>query len=459
MASILDLMNHVQQQGEMGRARGKETALGRLMAQGYQQGGDRSQLLGQIAQVSPQAAPAAQQSFNDDDHARMERVGQMAGMLLSAPPQARASLYAQQIVPAMHQLGMGEGLPPDWSDDLLPSVQGIYQQLGGGGSAATGVQSTYVDAQGNRVAIMRDGSTQLLGQNAPNNQIIDTGNGFFGVNKGNLQAAPVMTGGAPGEVPFSIDPSLPPEVQAAIRSDPRAGSAGGIPEQLRSAPKPQQAPTGYRYEGDQLQAIPGGPADPAVQSRGNDNGRNYVITTGPDGTIYRVNKLTGQADAVQGAQGGGASMANLGFKKDQLAVQKGVGANQIERGLQRLETAVDTLSKNKLFDGGPLDQYVLGPTKIGQEMEQAGGTILPALTALTRVPGVGSQSDWEGRLNMLQIPSVKFAPEVNRRAITGLRAFVADLKAAYQRAGIPFPDDASGAAPKAAGGWSIEAAD
>jgi hypothetical protein len=250
MASILDLMNHVQQQGEMGRARGKETALGRLMAQGYQQGGDRSQLLGQIAQVSPQAAPAAQQSFNDDDHARMERVGQMAGMLLSAPPQARASLYAQQIVPAMHQLGMGEGLPPDWSDDLLPSVQGISQQLGGGGRAATGVQSTYVDAQGNRVAIMRDGSTQLLGQNAPNNQIIDTGNGFFGVNKGNLQAAPVMTGGAPGEVPFSIDPSLPPEVQAAIRSDPRAGSAGGIPEQLRSVAKPPAPPTQLQVNAD-----------------------------------------------------------------------------------------------------------------------------------------------------------------------------------------------------------------
>ena len=62
---------------------------------------------------------------------------------------------------------------------------------------------------------------------------------------------------------------------------------------------------------------------------------------------------------------------------------------------------------------------------------------------------------------MLQIPSARFSPEVNKRAITGLRQFVTDLKAAYQRAGIPFPEDANAVDVPAtgSGAWSIEAAD
>jgi hypothetical protein len=165
----------------------------------------------------------------------MQRVGQMAGMLVNLPPEARAQAY-RGIVQQLHSIGLGDGLPDQWVDSLLPYAQ----QLAGIGGGSNGVQSTYIDAQGNRVAIMRDGSTQVLGQNAPQNQIIDTGNGFYGVNKGNLQAAPVMVGGSQGgAVPYTIDPSLPPEVQAAIRSDPNAGSPQGIqslPQQLQKAP-------------------------------------------------------------------------------------------------------------------------------------------------------------------------------------------------------------------------------
>jgi hypothetical protein len=177
---------------------------------------------------------------------------------------------------------------------------------------------------------------------------------------------------------------------------------------------------------------------------GDGKSSDYQITTGPDGTIYRVNKLTGKADVVEGAVGGGASLGNLGFKRDSLAVQKGTGANQVSRGLVRLEDATNALAKNTVFDGGPLDKYFIAPTKQGQEIEQASGAIMPALTALTRVPGVGSQSDWEGRLNMMQLPSAAYSPEVNERAVASLRAFVDDLRSAYGKVGIPFPEDAVG---------------
>jgi hypothetical protein len=45
---------------------------------------------------------------------------------------------------------------------------------------------------------------------------------------GPAQGGQVAQQRASGEVPFSIDPSLPPEVQAAIRANPDAGSAEGI---------------------------------------------------------------------------------------------------------------------------------------------------------------------------------------------------------------------------------------
>jgi hypothetical protein len=89
------------------------------------------------------------------------------------------------------------------------------------------------------------------------------------------------------------------------------------------------------------------------------------------------------------------------------------------------------IAQNTFFDGGPLDAKVLKYTKQGQEVDQAKAQLLPELTALTRVPGIGSQSDLETRLAALQFPSSEFAPEVNRRAIAELRAFIADLQDAY----------------------------
>lgn len=135
MASILDLMNHVQQQGDIGTQRAKTTRLGQLMAQGYQQGGDRSQLMGQIAQVDPNAALGAQKSFGAEDDAKMERIGQMANMLLAMPAETRAQAYPQ-IAQQLHGMGMGQGLPDQWDESMLPTVQNIAQQLGGVGKSA-----------------------------------------------------------------------------------------------------------------------------------------------------------------------------------------------------------------------------------------------------------------------------------------------------------------------------------
>lgn len=239
--------------------------------------------------------PQAAKTYQSEGDRRREQLAGMARGWKSVPSEQRQAYYERFIAPAVSQMGFGDLGPYDEAavDGVATQILAAY----GGGTPGGAVQSTYVDAMGNRVAIMRDGSTQVLGQNAPNNQIIDTGNGFFGVNKSSLSAAPVMVGGQPQPAPqpslqaglyqtpagmVRIGEGLTPEQQQAALMDIQGGGAvdsvqlparnvapqqfgGG--QQLRSAPK-AQVPSGYRANPDgSLSMIPGGPAQVAAEAR------------------------------------------------------------------------------------------------------------------------------------------------------------------------------------------------
>lgn len=112
-------------------------------------------------------------------------------------------------------------------------------------------------------------------------------------------------------------------------------------------------------------------------------------------------------------------------------------AMNVDRGLVRINAAMAAMDKgatSRLFNTGPVDQFAQQFTKEGQELEAAVGGMQSSLLALTRVPGIGSQSDLEARVAMLQYPSLGKAPEVNARTAANLEAFTADLKAAYETA-------------------------
>lgn len=101
------------------------------------------------------------------------------------------------------------------------------------------------------------------------------------------------------------------------------------------------------------------------------------------------------------------------------------------RRLTRVSDAVEDLADNMILKGGPFQSATLSVTKEGQELDQAVAQLIPEITSLTRVPGVGSQSDLEQRLANLSMPSSGNYPEVNRRAIQELEAFLGDLEAVY----------------------------
>lgn len=210
------------------------------------------------------------------------------------------------------------------------------------------------------------------------------------------------------------------------------GGYGYIP------PPAKAAPAGYTWEGDTLAPIPGGPADKGSQAVAQLSAAEVQALGLPEGTVAQRDEA-GKVTTIFTPDAGTRKAA-----RDAKAKLPRVDAAL--RRVDRLASAVDTIASGT-FDGGPVDQYALRFTPEGQEVIQAAASLLPELTALTRVPGVGSQSDLETRLANLQLPSLEFPPEVNRRALGELRTFMGDLADVYR--GMS-GDEAEGNAPSAA---------
>lgn len=122
----------------------------------------------------------------------------------------------------------------------------------------------------------------------------------------------------------------------------------------------------------------------------------------------------------------------------------------VRRRIDRIRQATENLSNNRFFGTGPLDQFVTSRKPEGQELEAAIGGIQNPLLALTRVPGIGAQSDLEARVANLQFPQLGTDEQANLRTVAELEAFYADLENAFRNVlGDDFPDgDANASAPR-----------
>lgn len=123
-------------------------------------------------------------------------------------------------------------------------------------------------------------------------------------------------------------------------------------------------------------------------------------------------------------------------------------ATAARRQLTRVRSAIGALS-GSMIDGGPADAKVLKYTKKGQEIDASNAALLQSLTTLTRIPGVGAQSDLEQRLQQLRLPSYEFSPDVNAKTVKELEAFIGDLEVALRGA-------SSTPGTGATGDWSVE---
>lgn len=253
--NVLANTQWVMEQGEAGRKRGQQQRLNHFAQQAY--GADpmqRDAIVQQAIGTDADAGFALDKSLQADEDRRTKTLVNMSKMLTGTPEQYREPLY-QKMRPSLQRLGLAT-VPDTYTPEVGQIAEQLVQAYGGVG--ANGVQSTYINRAGQRVAIMRDGSQQVLGDADARTQlrdhpgmtpeIVDLRAGTTQQLRtgGDLQSA---SGGR--EVPFSIDPSLPPEVQAAIRQIEATGQP--VPDQITVAKPAAARPAMSAAEAERIQ--------------------------------------------------------------------------------------------------------------------------------------------------------------------------------------------------------------
>ncbi len=168
MPGILDLMTHVQNGFDKGRERGKQTYLGKLAGQAYGAAPDQQRgIVQQAITTNPDAGFSLAGALGKTQDRDFSQLGQAAAIFSTIPDEQKQEFYATKLAPLAKQAGYPV---PETYDPRFQQAIDKIAQIGSSAGTSGNVQSTYVDEQGNRVAIMRDGSTQVLGRNDPGMQ-------------------------------------------------------------------------------------------------------------------------------------------------------------------------------------------------------------------------------------------------------------------------------------------------
>lgn len=472
---------------EQGRADNQKSRLGVLASQVYTAPREqRTGLVGQMAALDPEMAAKTQTSVSGIDEAMRKQLADGAGAVVMAPPEMRAEVY-RQMVPLGRQLGLP--VSPEWNDSLLPHMQrlaGIKDE-----TPAFIQESEYLLR--NEAARNLDMARKQAGWK-PELTNVPTGDGgavqkiwnprtqaFDEPNYGGASGgSAVLESGINGVAPRTVDP---------VRDFSSLTASLGIkPNSLYRDPQHNKDVGGvgnsYHLKGQAMDITPRSPEEKAkVRQWAAQNNYDFVDEGdhthleprrgvravsgfGPgQGAIGPRLGVTPPKPSMTEAQRLSAENASerLGIAKrnadraDKIAASKGpVGSpikiaqiNNVDRGVARIDSAIKALD-GRVVDTGPIDQYLVGATPAGKELKAAVGQIQESLLALTRVPGVGAQSDLEATIAALKFPSIDMPPEVNRRTLANLKAFVADLKSALKgpqsQGGTPNPANGASAA-------------
>lgn len=104
------------------------------------------------------------------------------------------------------------------------------------------------------------------------------------------------------------------------------------------------------------------------------------------------------------------------------------------RDLQNALDASFALDRRNFGKGGPMQGW-LQITREGQQFQQAVEAMFSHIQALIRVPGVGAQSDWEGRIAQAPLPNLNMYPETRAQAFQTYFDLIDDLEAALAAVG------------------------
>lgn len=166
-----------------------------------------------------------------------------------------------------------------------------------------------------------------------------------------------------------------------------------------------------------------------------DKAANWQIVQGNDGSFYRVNKLTGQKEAV-GVTGGNAARVQ---KMEQERLEKVQG---IQGSIAQTQTALDSI--DSLLEAPGLDRAVgfgsVFPTAPGTDSANFEAQ-LDTFKAQTFVPmvaqlkGMGALSDAEGKKlsEAVGALNIKMSPTAFRSSLNNIKAVLSRAKTAANR--------------------------
>lgn len=401
-------------------------------ARGYQFGQQQKQRnqLAELQNLGPQVIggdldatnrayaldPQTAQAYQTEGNRQQQQLLGLAKTLkqYADNPQMQAGLY-RSALPYLKR-SFGAEIPDRFDAatvmPIVDQVLAVAQNTPSMGVSGN-VQSTYVNRDGQRVAIMRDGSQQVLGDAEARTQLRDqAGVAPSIVDLRTGQASPVVATQQGARGAYSIDPSLPPEVQAGIR----AAEAAGVD-----------------YSGQTGGGIAAARQDPSMS-----------ITPYQQAQLanqYRANARADQAaeDARMAREQAAQARQAASQQKAQLAQQnlstRQARMNDVRRGAERLKAALKAYQDSWQSTGSGLPgSSALSATPLGQELQAAAEGMKDSMLALTRVPGIGSQSDYEARIAGMRYPQPGQYAETNANSMKMLDAFVADLTGGAERA-------------------------
>lgn len=385
MTAPLRAAAYVQAQGDMGRARGEQTRQRSLAAQYYSGGVDPAQtgrFLGDVAQAGGDPQAFQREAF--------ARAGQHAAMLVNAPDAMKPQAYAQ-LAREMH--GLGFQVPLQYDPQALPMIARFAQQHGPAGAVPASLQEFGAMTAGMTPDDVDKARRINLGLEpralAP--QVIDTGNGYYGVDRRNLNASPVVVRNSEQPAPASRQAAGPQRTQVNLTDEALAQLAATPPEEraialqailtggaYHAGPDGQPAPDlSPDLRGPQLRSAP----KPAEQER---------LRLAQEAS-QRAAEASARADEAAARASKGNVPAGYRFKPgtDELeripgapqAIGKPLSAPVVAKLTKQAATADNTLD----LLGNFRDDYA-GNTLTGAAENVAGQLGLPGAT-----PG---QADW-----------------------------------------------------------------
>ena len=414
--------------GQRMKGIGDQSKLNQLAAQSYSTPPDqRDSLLAQMAGVDAGAAFQAEKQMAYSDERRNTNMVNMAKLLTNAPPQARAGLY-RSMVPTLSRFGLSE-MPQEYNDQTAPIIdkaaQSIVQAYQGQGGGM--LQSQKIGADGFIYNTFRDGRMVNTGVKADRQAWFRDQEGFAPeiVNKdgtttqiGGLSAGPQGTTFTTSEgQPFDVSQVTDPNLRQEIMRDP--GSYGMVPSGTRATlPPTNVSPAQFASR-----------TRPSAAQSAADSARAKIEVENSnfENEFEQQRRLKEQEARIDTEKARGIEQVKSEQERASNERAKGAQLNSVDRGLTRIDAALKALS-GRLVDTGPVDGRLMVSTPQGQELEAAVGAIQNDMLALTRVPGIGSQSDLEAKIANLKYPSIYNHPSVNAANVQQLKAFMGDLR-------------------------------